>query len=98
MIHGGQQEEAESAFGGVRLRHGLALQKPGEKSLREVLRIGWRIPAPAHVSIKWIPISSAQVLQGDAGGGRVASSRREHDAPMGGRKIILRFRCCARMV
>jgi len=83
-LEGGEQKGAETAFARVGTLNPALLQQPGEKSLREVLRIVDGMAAPAHIGVERWPVGAAQGGERLVGERGVAVAGMEHERPMGG--------------
>ena len=86
MVHGGEQERSKAALLAIGVRHPIVLEEAREELLRQVLGVLRREAPAAHVSVKGIPVSLAELLQRAPGAGGVAAARSQHDRPVRGDK------------
>src|SRR5262249_3533514 len=76
MAQARQQERAEIAFLAFDLAEVVLCEEPGEKLLRQVLRILRVVALAPHIGVKGIPIGATEPLQRLLGAGRrVVTSR-----------------------
>src|SRR5262245_20082745 len=84
ILQSREQKSAEPSAFAISRSDQIFFQKPCEKTLREVLRVGLVVAAPPHKIVKWLPVLAAEPVQGVRGLHRRSGSSADDDAPMSG--------------